>query len=140
MKGAAVMEWGFDNPGELATTIGKAVGYIAAGVVVSVVAFYRTWSKLKLDTQTNESEAGALKLLDKAVEHWKDLNTEAWAQVKKERELRIEAERRADVMAQEMEGMRLEISRLRREVEGLRNVITVSKINIPPEGEPNAQT
>lgn len=136
MKGAAVMDWG--DPGKIATMVGSAVGYIAAGIAVAAVIFYRTWSKLKLDNQTNNSETGALQLLDKAVEHWKDLNTEAWAQVKKERELRVEAERRADVMAQEMEGLRDEIAGLRREVKGLRDVVSLHQIPLPTDGDHHA--
>jgi ATP:corrinoid adenosyltransferase len=115
------MDW--TDPGKMASVLGTALGYLCAGLAVAAVTFYKLWSKLKLDNQTNQSETGALQLLDKAVEHWKDLNTEAWAQVKKERQLREEAERRADVMAQEMEGLRDEIASLRREVTGLKNVV-----------------
>lgn len=139
MKGAA-MDWGVIDTEKIVSTLGTALGYIAAGLAIAVVTFYRMWSKLKLDNQTNESETGALRLLDKAVEHWKDLNTEAWAQVKKERELRVEAEKRADLLAQEMEGMREEMSKLRTEVHQLRNVVVLYQTKNPNEGAANGQT
>lgn len=137
MQGVRTMQFaGVEIPmSNTAAWVGTVVGILA----VAWLVFFQLYSKIKLGRQSDASEVGALRLMDAAILHWKQLNDEAWAQVRKERDLRIEAERRSDLQLQEMEALRQEVMQLRGEVNRLRSVIVLNTQS-PPDGGNHAPT
>jgi len=99
-------------------------GTIAAGVTAAVAILYTLWGNLRKSGQAAETETDALKMVSAAVEHWKGLYEVAWEQVKKEREMRMSAELRAQTAVEEVEGLRSEVATLRREIERLTAMVS----------------
>lgn len=102
-----------------ASNIGAVLGAVSAGLLVALAMMYRAWSRLRLGRTSDETEDSTLKLLSAAVEHWKALHDAAWEQVKKERQLREEAEARASSLVGSMERLRSEVAALERKVDAL---------------------
>lgn len=94
-------------------------GSIGAGILAALGILYTLWGNLRKNGQVAETETDALKMVSAAVEHWKGLYDTAWAEAKKERELRLAAEQRASLAVQEVEGLRTEVAALRRQIEHL---------------------
>lgn len=109
-------------------SLGTMLGLVAAALVTGTALIYRAWARLKLDKQVDSTATTTLKMLDEAVEHWKALHDEAWAQVRKERELREAAELRASTHAGEIERLRTEVARLSRDLDQLRSMVTPSNL------------
>lgn len=101
------------------TNYGVVFGTIAAGLAAAVGILYRAWSRLRLGNTSDNTDSQTLRMLSAAVEHWKGLYDTAWEQVKKERQMREEAEARVVSVVEKMELLRDEVATLRREVEAL---------------------
>lgn len=94
-------------------------GTIGASITAGLVVLYNLWGKMRTERAGDDTETEALKTVRAAVEQWKTLSDTAWAQVSKEREMRLAAEQRASLAVQEVEGLRGEVASLRREIEHL---------------------
>ena len=104
---------------EPTTQLGTYVATVAGGIVVLVGIIVRGWSALKRSSQQDTTDADTLKLLQAAVDHWKTLYDAAWAQVKKERELREVAEARTQGITAEVEELRKQVATLERKIDML---------------------
>lgn len=119
-----------DDLASLPGTLGAIMTSLLAGGAL----VWRAYTRVKRVTQADNSDASTLKLMDAALAQWKGLHDEAWAQVRKERELREAAEHRIAMLLDQaakdrlkdretIEALRGRVAELEREVGSLQSII-----------------
>lgn len=101
---------------------------ILGSVVASLGGVYIAWRRLIRAGTQAKTDTINMELMGSAVAHWKSLHDEAWAQVRKERELREAAEQKAASAMRSIENLRNEVAELRRQVADL-TALTQGKSN-----------